>query len=360
MYKPSEINTLNKFAGYLRCSPEDLPFLETKESSDVNPVIAELKIPKKNRKLGCRTVYKVRSQTLINVLKVIKFHLNNLYAPLDCVNGFVKGRSIVNNAKVHLNQQIVLNLDIENFFEKILISDVVSAFLCLGFSSEYATKLSKIVTYNDVLVAGFPTSPIIANMICHNLDLSLIKLSKENGVNYSRYADDLSFSGERVEIINQIKNLITEHGFNLNNDKTKIYKRGKSQYVTGLSVADSKYPRVPKKIKRALRAELYYILKFGLESHITHNSNKNNGYTSTQLSSACHMKAARIIGWIHFINSIEPQFAKECTDQIGRMTTELELFYFDNAIKHIENRSDDPKGNEAFAAFLQESFSKEK
>lgn len=90
-------------------------FLETKESSDVNPVITELKIHKKNRKLGHRTVYKVQSNTLLNTLKVIKFHLNSLYEPLDCVNGFVKGRNIVSNAKIHLNQKVILNMDIENF-----------------------------------------------------------------------------------------------------------------------------------------------------------------------------------------------------------------------------------------------------
>lgn len=126
------------------------------------------------------------------------------------------------------------------------------AFESLGFSHEYATKLSKIVTYRDVLVAGFPTSPIIANIICQELDLRLIKLSKNNEINYSRYADDLSFSGEQIDIIEHITDLIHKWGFNLNNDKTKVYKRGQSQYVTGLSVADNKYPRVPKKKSRRL------------------------------------------------------------------------------------------------------------
>lgn len=355
MYKPSEIDSINKFAGYLRCSPEDLTFLETKLSLDTNPVISELKIRKKNKKLGYRTVYKVRSQTLLDVLKVIKLHLNSLYEPLDCVNGFSKGRNIVSNAKVHLNQKFVLNLDIENFFETIRMSDIVSAFESLGFSLEYATKLSQIVTYRDVLVAGFPTSPILANIICNKLDLSLINLSKENGINYSRYADDLSFSGEQVEIIESVRSLIDEHGFSLNNAKTKIYKRGQSQYVTGLSVADYNYPRVPKRIKKTLRAELYYISKFGLESHIEHNACI---YDENNISIICHKKAAKIIGWIHFINSIEPRFAKECMDQIGRMTGEVELFYCDNAIKHVVSKLDDSKSKRAVTLSIQKPFSK--
>lgn len=332
MYEPNKIRSEEQLTGFLRCSIQDIPTLINKEVG-----ISKFRIPKKNRQYGYRIVYKVNSCLISNVLKCLKLELSKLYHPNGCVGGFVSGRNIAYNAKFHLNKNVVLNIDIKNFFESISYLNIVKTFENLGFIKNIAEILADIVTYKRVLVAGFNTSPLLANLVCIDLDNEILSLCQRHNVSYTRYADDLSFSGEKLDFFEEIVQIISKYGFSINEDKTRLYKRGRSQYVTGLTVADKTMPRIPRKIKKSLRADLYYIKIYGLISHIEYKYEVNLNNESLS-DSACTKEAARIMGWIHYINGIEPIFAKKCCEEIAHAKYDKDQIYFEKADLYVNSR----------------------
>ena len=313
---PSEINSKNRLAGILRCETSQIDNLVDKVvptseegylTGKLTPIdylflmqedfISELKLLKRRASLGYRTVYSVKPYFALNALKTLKFYLNDLYKPNDCVHGFVKKRNIVSNAKKHLNKKIILNIDIKDFFESINLNMVKDVFNSLGFDENISEILSKITTYNDRLVAGFSTSPVIANLYCRDMDEEIIRICSEYNITYTRYADDITLSGDTVDILYNLQEVLDKYGFKINKLKTKKYYKGNGQYVTGLSVEDSIMPRIPKNIKKRLRAEIYCICKYGLKSNVARVLKiDENEVSETMLKK----RSARIIGWVEF------------------------------------------------------------
>lgn len=332
----TEISTLKQLANYLRCKPEfvsailengyhiidcasDSVFNEKINKTSV--IVEKFGIKKKNTSLGYRTIYKPYISNLSNTLKILNEHFTSIYLPAKCVHGFVKGRNIQTNAKMHLGKKWILSLDIKDFFESINESEITKSLIELGFKNETAQWISKIVTVNGLLVQGFNTSPSIANIVANGMDKALEDICG-NSITYSRYADDMYFSSNQKFPAKQIFiETIESFGFTINNDKTKIMNRGEKQYVTGLTVFDSKYPRITKNIKRKLRLEVYYVVKYGYRSHVM----KKLGYTDEQIRDdqirqEVHNEVLatknRLWGWISFIRSIEPQFGEKLEEEL--------------------------------------------
>src|SRR5579862_9563468 len=116
-----------------------------------------------------------------------------------CVNGFVGGRDIKLNAIPHVSQNHVLNIDLENFFGSINFARVYGLLAKppYSFNKKIAAAIAKACTLEDALPQGAPTSPIISNLICAKMDAELARFARRRGCNYSRYADDLTFSTTR-------------------------------------------------------------------------------------------------------------------------------------------------------------------
>lgn len=259
-------------------------------------------IPKKKDSSVYRIVYKVTDEALKNILKNIQSKLNAIYTPLDCVHGFVSGRNVATNAKIHLCKKEVLKLDIKDFFPSIKKNDVVNCFIKLGCTSDIAEYLATLITLNGELVQGFNTSPVIANMILQEMDLNILNLCKSFNADYSRYADDLYISSNtKLPPIDKIKMIVFQSGFIVNDNKTKIMKRGQKQYVTGLTVFENDSPRVPRKFKNRIRFSLYYLNKYGVDS--CYNFTSEHGYLIS------HEKLLK--GCIDYVNAVEPKLAKK-------------------------------------------------
>jgi RNA-directed DNA polymerase len=329
--KHSEISTVKQLANYLRCSEESIDktikndfkiidkterdFLETLfNATSEETLIQKINIKKKGKISGFRTVYAIRTFQLSDTLKILNNYLNDIFTPLDCVHGFVPGKSTKTNAKVHLAKKIVLSVDIKNFFESITKKMISESLMEIGFNGNVAEWISCITTINGHLVQGFNTSPTIANIVTDKMDKDLLKICSSN-INYSRYADDLYFStDETLPNLDDIENIIEKYNFTLNETKTKIMKRGNFQFVTGLTVFDKHIPRIPKKIKRNIRLEIYYILKFGYEKHAIKRL-ENSGIPLDSIDSQFFIEEEisetnrRLFGWLHYIKSIEPKFA---------------------------------------------------
>lgn len=169
----------------------------------------------------------------------------------DCVHGFVKGKSIVTNAKCHVAKKEILCLDISDFFPSTKLSKVIDVFKKLGYIDAVAEYLATLCTYNGELPQGAPTSPALSNIIFTTIDEQLMLFAKENDLTYTRYADDLTFSTNSnniEEFIDEIECIINEFGYTLNKNKTHIMKDNYRKMVTGLVVNET--VKVPKKFKK--------------------------------------------------------------------------------------------------------------
>ena len=199
--------------------------------------------------------------------------LNNLLRNIslsDSSTGFISGKSILNNAKPHKDNKCLLKMDLCDFFPSIVLKRVIAIFINLGYDSKISYCLAKLCCVNGHLPQGAPTSPYISNIIAKRLDYRLKGLSNKFELRYTRYADDLAFSGEYISqnFIGHVEDIILDESFEVNKRKTKlIIGRGK-KIVTGISISNG-HLTLPRNKKRKLRKDAHFILKFGLQKHMS-------------------------------------------------------------------------------------------
>ncbi|MEZ5041960.1 MAG: reverse transcriptase family protein [Saprospiraceae bacterium] len=295
---------------------------DLKEIADPNQaesalIIKTYSIPKRSKKGEVRNIYWPNSQQLNTILKITSRFLSSIYSPTNVVHGFVKKKGIKTNAQQHLECNILCKIDLENFFEQIDMADISYALQNLGVEEDIANIISKICTIKGNLIQGFNTSPIISNIISIELDAKLEDYCKQNNITYTRYADDMSFSskGDKIDL-EPIIEIISKCGFKINDGKTRVLKRGFYQSVTGLTVFDNTIPRIPKRIKRNLRLESYYINKFGIKNHAIRSLANRGEYNKNpnaeeDLKNEINRIRERFEGWISFSRGIEPDFSSK-------------------------------------------------
>ncbi len=194
--------------------------------------------------------------------------------------GFLAGRSVLSNAAAHTGSQIVLKMDVKEFFPTVTWRRVKGVFRRAGYREQIATLLALLCTeaprevvecegktyYVSLgprcLPQGAPTSPALTNTLCLRLDRRLAGLAKKLGWRYTRYADDLTFSlpaGRQGPprlgaLLGCVKRVVEAEGFRVKPEKTRVHRAGGRQSVTGLVVNGDGPPRVPRKLRRQLRA----------------------------------------------------------------------------------------------------------
>lgn len=191
---------------------------------------------------------------LKSLLTVFNFIVQCLIEPHHAANGFIIDRSIVTNAKKHIGRHYVYNIDLENFFPSFDRNMVKLGFMRAPFNLKgelepIAFMLSCLCT-NEVkdgdkkvfsLPQGSPVSPTLTNHLCSTLDRRLNGLAKRFNLNYSRYADDITFSSdhniyEKEEFQNELLKIVEGQNLKVNTKKTRLQKSGFKQVVTGLTV----------------------------------------------------------------------------------------------------------------------------
>ncbi len=135
----------------------------------------------------------------------------------------------------------LVNLDIQDFFPNITKKQVLKVFQDIGFNKENASILTKICTVDNYLPQGAPTSPCLASLVCVKMDKEIYQFCKKRNLEYSRYFDDISISGEDIsnENIQRIENIIQKHNFSCNAEKKKTYDSGKNKYINGVLITES-------------------------------------------------------------------------------------------------------------------------
>ncbi len=256
--------------------------------------------------------------------------LDNILAKVpvhDAAHGFVGSRSILTNAAPHVGRDVVINLDMKDFFPTLSWRRVRGKFRGLGYSEGVATVLALICTEPDIdeveldgerlylrkgprrLPQGAPTSPALTNLICLRLDKRLTGLAAKLGFTYTRYADDMTFSasGEAADkvgtLLKAVSDIVAAEGFTVHPDKTRIMRRHRRQEVTGLVVNDG--IGVPRDTLRRFRALIHQIEKSGPEG-------KSWGAGGNVLSAA--------LGFAHFIRMVDAEKGAPLVAQAEALT----------------------------------------
>lgn len=233
------------------------------------------------------TLLECQSWIYANILTKIKIH--------SSAHGFTFKKSIITKSKLHVGQNHFLKIDLKDFFPSITMNQVITIFKSLGYTHKVSFYLAALCCYDDVLPQGAPTSPMLSNIVAKGLDNRLLKFSKKFDLKYTRYADDLAFSGDSIPVkhIEYISKIINSCGFIVNEKKTILQQEKHKRIVTGISIAEDVI-KVPRAYKRKLKLEIHCIRKHGLLGHMRKHKIRNPDYLLS------------IIGKIHFWLSVEP------------------------------------------------------
>jgi len=180
---------------------------------------------------------------------------------------YVHGISLKQNLVFHKGEPKVFKIDVENFFGSIDQVAVETMFSEMGYSKILANLFSKLCTKDHCLPQGAPTSPYLSNIYFKIADENIASFCRKRGIKYTRYADDLTFSGDfdEEELKTTVCLLLEGLKLKINSSKTKLMKQGQQQKVTGVVVNEKL--QVSFKQRNQLRSTMYYIRKFGLEDH---------------------------------------------------------------------------------------------
>lgn len=257
-------------------------------------------IPKKTG--GVREL-SIPSVDLKYIQRWILVHILSNVPISRCSFAFQSNCSIVDNAKIHLHKHCVLSTDIKDFFPSISFERVFRIFAYYGYTKEVSFVLAKLCTYNGSLPQGSPASPCISNICCLKLDARIKALAEKYEAQYSRYADDMTFSGQHDlrSMLKPLRDIVLDEGFIINEEKTHIAYGHQRQEVTGLIVNGDKVT-IPRQYKKSLLQELYYCRKYGVEDHL-HKIGCTKAFYKEH-----------IYGKIYYINMVEPDTAKHFFD----------------------------------------------
>ena len=204
--------------------------------------------------------------------KVQKSIADNIlaYYPISrYATAYKPGSSIQWNAKPHVGKKKILKLDIEGFFDNILYSQVKDIVFCEEkYSEPIRVLLTMLCYYKELLPQGAPTSPAITNIIMYDFDERIGSFCGKKRIAYTRYCDDMTFSGDfdDKEVIELVKYELKKFGLFLKNRKTVVVPRTKRQAVTGIVVNEK--INLTKEYKKKIRQEIYYIERFGIDEHL--------------------------------------------------------------------------------------------
>ena len=217
---------------------------------------------------GSKRKLSVPDLILKGVQKSISDNILAYYPVSKYATAYKIGGSVQKNASMHVNKQKILKLDIEGFFDHISYSRIKDTVFCKErFSEPIRILLTMLCYYKDALPQGAPTSPAITNIIMYDFDEKIGAYCKKRGISYTRYCDDMTFSGifDEKETTALVKNELRGLGLFLKNQKTAVILNTRRQTVTGIVVNEK--INLTKEYKKKIRQQMYYIEKFGLENH---------------------------------------------------------------------------------------------
>jgi len=256
-----ELPTLQHLAEWLDIPPTRLDYLadvhEKYETHKDNQVHHYNYIIRDKKTKGVRVIEAPKVNLKSVQLKILRCIIEKIPSHPDSF-GFVKGRNCIGSANRHAGEEVVISFDLKNFFPSITAQRIFGLFRNLGYPnqvSRYLTALCSNTTPSPLLSVlssyerqhykrphlpqGSPASPALANHVAYRLDCRLSKLARSLNANYSRYADDITCSGDSAisgTILRVVPKIVKDEGFILNHHKTRIMRFKSRQTVTGVVV----------------------------------------------------------------------------------------------------------------------------
>ncbi|MCB9613719.1 MAG: RNA-directed DNA polymerase [Sandaracinus sp.] len=274
-------------AAHLGVEVPRLRFLAFHQEAAQTTHYVQFEVPKRSG--GTRTLAAPKPGIAAAQERILETILAKL--PLDeAAHGFVSGRSTVTNARPHQGRDLVINLDLKDFFPSVTFPRVRGLFRSFGYSPAVATILALLCTESPrralsydgrtyqvavgarALPQGACTSPAISNLVARKLDRRLRGLAAKHGLSYTRYADDLTFSadaskrGELGMTLARLRHVLEDEGFALNPKKVRVQRKGGRQTVTGIVVNEPTKLGLPREEVRRLRAILHAAKTTGLQA----------------------------------------------------------------------------------------------
>lgn len=249
-------------------------------------------------------------------LKMVqRWILDNILVPSAFVHpsavGFIPKKTITDNASPHLGHSVLLKMDIKDFFPSVPEELVRGYFSNLGYNSDLASTLAYLCCKDGRLPQGAPTSPMLSNVLFYGMDNQLSKMAFWEGLSYTRYADDLAFSGDRIpiSIINNVSAIVMKHGLRINNEKTRRSGKSSRKIITGVSISSGTKLTIPREVKREIRQKVFYVLKYGLFDHLKH------------IESRDLLAGYRLLGLLAYWHSVEPEnkYVLDSSKALGEM-----------------------------------------
>lgn len=273
-YRFNDIKTRNELADFLKIERKTLT--NVLYHNRIEHYYRSFEIPKKNggvRKIDAPqgTLRYIQRRLLKELYKYYDYYCKENEISHNISHAFERGKGIISNAFIHKNKKYIINVDLKDFFDSFHFGRVRGFFnknKYFEFPIEVSTIIAQLVCYKGKLPQGAPTSPMITNLICNVLDYKLLSLAKKYKLDYTRYADDLTFStnDKRIvekydEFINELKRVIIRNGFSINESKTRFIYKDSKQTVTGLVV--NRKINVDRKFYKATRAMANSLYKNG-------------------------------------------------------------------------------------------------
>lgn len=201
-------------------------------------------------------------------------------------------------------------MDIKDFFPSIREEDVLNFFGLMGYNDKVSLALSYLCCKDGCLPQGALTSPMLSNTMFYGMDVKLAELALQEDLSYTRYADDLTFSGQHIPIVitRTIEAVAAQNRLWVNREKTRRSGPKSRKIITGVSISSGK-PTIPRERKRSIRQCAHYILTYGLHDHLYHTGSRD------LLAGYC------LLGELAYWHSIEPenQFVSETSSRLGEM-----------------------------------------
>ncbi|MBI1250991.1 MAG: TIR domain-containing protein [Alphaproteobacteria bacterium] len=266
--------------------------------------------------------------------------LQAAYEAHPSAHGFLRERGIMTNARTHVGQRLVLNIDLEDFFPSVNFGRVRGLFMRSPFNCgpAAATVLAQICTHRNGLPQGAPTSPALSNFAAAALDRRLTRLARDNNLRYSRYADDITFStnqpqfppavaemraGEgdalKVRAGEALERAVAAAGFSINHKKVRLQRRSQRQSVTGVVV--NARTNLTRQCVRRVRAMLHAWKKYGLEAAGAEHFDRWRGAQANKRATTVGRAFRHIVyGELSFLKMVrgadDPVFLKLCAQLI--------------------------------------------
>jgi len=329
------LDTLKDVALWLAVQPRELDWLADingRQAQVVEPRLHHYRYRWVNKRSGGQRLIEIPKSQLKRIQRLILHDILDRILPHDAAHGFVRNRSCASYVAAHVGQPVILHLDLKDFFHGVPITKVLAFFRTLGYPAAVARTLMGLCSHgvspslagkpfadqswqrrrqlrHPHLPQGAPTSGALANFSAYRLDCRLAGLARRYGLRYSRYADDLVFSGPetlrpQAAWIESVTGAIAlEEGFCLNHRKTRVRSQSQSQRITGLVINEK--INISRTDYDQLKATLHNCVRHGSESqnrcahpdfrahlagriaHVTH-INPQRGKKLQQLFNAVH------------------------------------------------------------------------